>query len=383
MTMTMENYPKQWKIIIAVLALVLIYVLFFHHKPDTGASEKEIKVSVQKPLVKNLAEYITQTGNTAAYQSVDLVARVEGYLQSQDFKDGADVKKGKSLFVIEPEPYLEKLKEAKATVAAKEASLAYAQAEYARQQRMYKQNATSLNSVEKWRAQKDEAMAGLAESKAQAVNAEINYSYTHIKSPFDGRIGRHLVDLGNLVGNGQATKLATVEQINPIYVYFNLNELDLIKLRNAALKEGMSKADIATIPVYIRMQDETEFKHKGHLDFVDTGLNASTGTMEFRAILDNKGLPMVPGLFVQVKVPVSKARERLTVPSDAIQYDQVGAYLLVVNKDNVVEERRVTPGGLSQNMTVINEGLQADDLVIVEGLQYAVVGEKVQPELKS
>ena len=336
-------------------------------------------VVIQKPILTKMAEYVTQTGTIVAFNSVDLVARIEGYLESVEFTDGTFVKKGKELFVVEPKPYLEKLKSAQATVVVQKSAYNYAQAEYERQQRMYKQNATSLNNVEKWAAQAEEAKAEIDKAIADAEVAAINYSYTHVLSPFDGRMGRHLVDPGNLVGNGKATDLATIQQIDPIYAYFNLNELDFIKIRTAARAHAFKPADINTIPVYVRMQNETDFLHEGKLDFVNTGLNASTGTMEFRALLSNKDLTLLPGLFVQVRVPLTKPTPQLTVPDTAVQYDQIGVYLLVMDKDNYVIQKRVVVGALEQGMRAIVKGLEAQDNVIISGLQNAIPGHQVLP----
>ena len=182
------------------------------------------KVVVQQPQWREMVEYVTQTGTLVAYNSVDLVARIEGYLDAIKFTDGSFVKKGQPLFVIQPEPYFEQLKAAQATVAAQKAYNVYVKSEYARQKKMYTQQATSLNNVEKWLAKTEESDAEIAKAVANEAIAAINYSYTHVEAPFDGRIGRHLVDVGNLVGNGVATNLANIEQIDPIYAYFNLNE---------------------------------------------------------------------------------------------------------------------------------------------------------------
>lgn len=340
-------------------------------------------VVIQKPQLRSITEYITQTGTMVAYKSVDLVARIEGYLDSNEFTDGTFVKKGQELFVIEPKPYLEKLKSSQASVAVQKASYHYAKAEYARQQQMYKQNATSLNNVEKWAAQTDIVQAKIAKTVADAENASINYSYTHVLAPFDGRIGRHLVDPGNLVGNGTATDLATIEQIDPIYVYFNLNELDLIKLREAARTHRFKPEKIKDIPVYVNLQNETEFSHQGHLDFVNTGLNASTGTMELRALLPNKKNILLPGFFVQVRIPVGKARQQFMIPETAIQYDQISPYVLTVNQNNVVVVKRVVTGAVQQELRAIVKGLSADDNIVVSGLQNAIPGNAVTPILQT
>lgn len=359
------------------LAGLLVYALAHLIWPDKPVAIPIIKVGVQRPVAREITEYVTQTGNVVAYNSVDLVARVEGYLDSISFTDGSFVKKGAPLFVIQPEPYLEKLKEAQASVAAQKASNEYTKSEYARQQRMYKENATSLNSVESWFARMEETQAEVEKALANEEIAKINYSYTHIAAPFDGRIGRHLVDVGNLVGNGAATVLANIEQISPIYVYFNLNELDLIKLREAARKKNVTPDDLKHIPVYVRMQNETEFKHEGHLDFVNTGLNASTGTMEFRARLENSDYALLPGLFVQVRIPTTNPKMTLTIPDTAILYDQSGAYVLTLGKDDIVMLTRVQLGTASSGYVPVTQGLTSDSKVIVRGLQFATPGHKV------
>lgn len=371
-----EAFKRVKIILVALLCIYLISHFFTQNKAPVIPPPSVI---IQKPQLKEMVEYVTQTGTTVAFNSVNLVARVEGYLEKIEFVDGTFVKKDQELFVIQPQPYLENVKAAKATIAAQKAADAYNKSEYARQQRMYKQNATSLNEVEKWMAKTQEVESEIDKATADAVNAEIKYSYTHVLAPFDGRLGRHLVDVGNLVGNGQATNLATIEQINPMYVYFNLNELDVIKLRAAARAQGMKPQDINQIPVDIKMQNESDFKHKATLDFVNTGLNASTGTMELRAVLKNDNYLFIPGLFVQVRIAITKPEKQLTVPATALLYDQIGPYLLVVDKENNVVLKRVTLGGLEQGIRGVKQGLDPQDQVIIEGLQNATPGNQVIP----
>ena len=379
--MPLKEKLTRIKITEIVLALLLLINLIVHYNTMTHVPSLPIPpVIIEKPILSKVTEYITQTGNTVSFNAVDLVARVEGYLNAIDFVDGTFVKKGDALFVIEPEPYLAKLQEAKASLEAQQAADTYAKAEYARQQKMYKENATSLNNVQKWLAKSHESEAEVAKALANLDIAAINYSYTHIKAPFNGRMGRHLIDIGNLVGNGVATKLATIEQLDPIYVYFNLNELDLIRLRTAARTHGYRAKQIKQIPVHVSLQNDSKFDYEGKLDFIDTGLNASTGTMEFRALLPNKDHRLVAGLFVQVRVAISKPILRLTVPNTAILYDQVGAYLLVTDQTNHVLLRRVELGSLEQGQRAITKGLEAGDNIIISGLQNATPGHLVAPQ---
>ncbi len=384
--MSLQKHKNLIKIaIIVVVILYLINSIVKHFTQKNTHTIPAPQVIVQKPKLMPVTDYVTQTGTMVAFNAVNLVARIEGYLEKIEFTDGTLVKKGKELFIIEPEPYMDKLKEAQASVTVQEANYNYAKSEYTRQQRMYKQNATSLNNVEIWSAKAVEYKAEIAKAVANAAVAAINYSYTHVLAPFDGRIGRHLIDVGNLVGNGKATNLATIEQIDPIYVYFNLNELDLIKIREYARSHAFKPEDISQIPVFVRMQNETKFLHKGNLNFVNTGLNASTGTMEFRALLPNKEYTLLPGLFVQVRIPIGSPTPQLTIPDTAIQYDQIGPYVLVMGQDNLVVLKRVVTGTLEQRLRAIVKGLDANDNVIVSGIQNATPGNPVtpiQPETK-
>lgn len=368
-----------WGLVVLLLALMVWHYI----KSKIAATPPPIQpptVIIQKPVVAAGTQYIEQTGNTVSYNSVDLVARVEGFLQAVKFTDGSFVKKGQELFLIEPEPYLEQLRAAQASVAGAKAQLAYSEAEYARQQKMYKENATSLNNVQKWQAQRDSSKADLDKAIANETNAAITYSYTRVVAPFDGRIGRHLVDPGNLVGNGKATDLATIDQIDPIYVYFYLNELDVVKIRAAAREYGYKPTDINKISAYVGLQNEEGFPHEGKLDFANTGLNSSTGTLEFRVLLSNKDYTLLPGLFVRVRIPITKPAPQLTVPDTAVQYDQIGAYVLVVDKNSKVALKRVEIDSVDNGMRVISKGISSQDDIIVDGLQNATPGSQVKAQ---
>lgn len=380
MSMEMKMNRKHIKIAVIIIVVLIIFYSIMHSINSQGPTVPTPKVYVQQPQLKDIVEYITQTGTLVAYNSVDLVARIEGYLDAVKFTDGSFVKKGQELLVIEPEPYLEQLKAAQASVAVQKAIYAYNKSEYERQQRMYKQNATSLNNVESWFAKTQESEGEIAKAVANEAIAEINYGYTHVLAPFDGRIGRHLVDPGNLVGNGVATNLATIEQINPIYAYFNLNELDLLKLRVAIKAQGLKPGDIHHYSAYIKLQNETRFQRQGTMDFVNTGLNASTGTLELRALFTNADYTLLPGLFVQVRIPISKPTKQLTVPDIAILYDQMGAYLLTVDDKNIVQLKHVELGAVEDGIRPVIKGLDAKDKVIVSGLQFATPGNPVEPQ---
>lgn len=372
-----EKFKRITRIILIILLMINI-VNYYTSKYRTVKIPLPI-VQVQQPILKAMSEYVNQTGNTVAFNAVDLVARVEGYLDEINFIDGTFVEKGKVLFLIEPEPYQAKLKEAEAELAAKKATHTYDAIEYARQKKMYSQNATSQSNVQKWLAKSEASTADVTKAEENLIQAKINDSYTRVKAPFDGRIGRHLVDKSNLVGHGIATILATIEQIDPIYVYFNLNEIDLLLLRAAIKEQNIDEKVIRQVPVEINLPTGKDYKFKGKLDFINTGLNASTGTLEFRALLPNKDYVLLPGLFVQIKIALDSPKPRLTVPDTALQYDQVGPYLLTVNQENRVVLKRVVLGPLENGMHAISHGIEANDYVIVDGLQRASDGLLVKP----
>lgn len=335
-------------------------------------------VTTSKPVLMPMTTYLNVTGSTVAINSVNLVARVSGYLDSVDYTDGSVVKKGAKLFVIEPAPYAAKLQQAEAAIAQAKAQVIYAQSQYDRQLDMIKQNATSKANVEQWLSQRDSAQAQVTEAIANAEIAQINYSYTSVSAPFDGQVSRHLVDPGNLVGNGTATQLATIEQLNPIYVYFNVNELALLKIRAALIANGRRPDDVRGEPLQVGLQSETDYPHPGKIDYVSTSLDPSTGTIEARAVLENADGVLLPGLFVRAQIPLGPPVKKLALPDSAVQSDQAGSYVYVVGPDNVVVQKRVQTGVDNAGMIAIT-GLTASDQVIVNGLQNAAPGVTVAP----
>jgi RND family efflux transporter MFP subunit len=323
-------------------------------------------VTVSRPVLMPVTDYLQQTGSVAAFKTVDLVARVEGYLRSVNFKDGSLVRQGQLLFVIEPEPYEAKL-------ASYQAQLLDAQAEYDRQLRMIKQNATSQANVDKWLSQRDQAAAAV-------TLAKINLGYTRVTAPFDGRIDRHLVDPGNLVGTaGAATKLATIEQIDPAYVYFSINERDLLRVRATAQAQGRNIREAPRVPVQVALQTEEGYPREGTLDFASTGLDTGSGTLQLRAIVPNADRILLPGLFARVRVALSQPAPRLTVPDRVVSSDQVGSYVLTVTPDHKVKQQRIETGPVESGFRAVLAGLDANSEVVTDGLQNAIPGNLVTP----
>ncbi|MBM4300257.1 MAG: efflux RND transporter periplasmic adaptor subunit [Deltaproteobacteria bacterium] len=336
------------------------------------------KVTVNQPVKQPVTNYLEFTGNTQAINTVQLKARVEGYLEQVYFKDGDRVKKGQLLFLIQPNTYEAKLKQAEAEILSQKAKLFHAQTEYARFTKLVTQKAAAQTDVDNWLYQRDAAQAAVMSAEAQRDLARLNLSYTKVTSPFDGRIGRRLKDPGNLVGAGEATLLADVDQIAPLHVYFTINERDLLDITRET-KESVDAVIRKDIPLYLNLANEEGYPHQGSLDFASISLNATTGTLTLRGVFPNPQGMMLPGLFARLRVPVTHDKSALLVPTVAIGFDQLGPYLLLVDDKNVVQRRGVKLGAEVKDLTVITEGLKEQEWAITNGLLLAIPGKQVTP----
>ena len=340
------------------------------------------KVDVAVPVQRSFTRYLEATGNTAAIKNVDLVARVQGFLQSINYTDGAFVKEGTSLFTIEPDTYKLKLEQAQAAESGAQATVRQAEADFKRQQELVQRQAVSQATLDTSTSTRDNAQASLLQAQVNTKIAAVNYGYTNVTAPFDGVVSAHLVAVGELVGVSSPTQLATIVALDPIWVNFNVNEQDVLRIRAEARRRGMTVDDLRQLPIEVGLQTETGFPHKGRLDYAAVTLNQSTGTLPVRGVLPNSDRALLPGFFVRVRVPVDQEQNALFVPDVALGSDQAGRYLLVVNGENVVEQRKVRVGPLEGELRVIEEGLKADDRVVTAGLLRAIPGQKVDPQLK-
>jgi RND family efflux transporter MFP subunit len=340
------------------------------------------KVTVAHPLQRPVTQYLEVTGNTAPVNTVDLVARVQGFLQEIHYQDGDRVKQGALLFTIEPEPYQVKLDQAKAAEDGAAATLRQAEAEFKRQSDLASRDFASKSVLDQATATRDSAKAGLLQAKANTRIAEINLGYAKVTAPFDGIVTAHLVSVGELVGTSP-TALATIVQLDPIYVNFNISEQDVLRVRAEMRRQGLTPADLKKVPAEVGLQSETGYPHKGLLDYAAPTLNTATGTLPVRAILPNADRALLPGFFVRVRVPVQQQPDALLVPDVALGSDQGGRYVLVVNGENVVEQRKVAVGQSVGDLRVIDDGLKPDDRVVVAGIIRAIPGEKVDPQLQT
>jgi RND family efflux transporter MFP subunit len=339
------------------------------------------KVTVSAPAQQPVTRYLELTGSVAAVNSADLVARVPGFVEAVSYSDGAPVKRGDLLFTIEPAPYEVKLAQAKAAEAGAQASLKQAQADFDRQAKLVTTQAATQVAYDQALANRDNAQANLLQAQANTRLAALNHDYAHVQAPFDGTVSARQVSVGEFVGGTAApTVLATIVQSDPIYVNFNISEQDVLRLRADIARRGLTRDDIRKVVVEVGLQTETGYPHAGTFDYAAPTVNASTGTLPARAVLQNPDRVLLPGYFVRVRIPVDQEANALLVPDAAIGTDQGGRYVLVVNKDNLVEQRKVGIGPVVGDLRVIDTGLSADDRVIMAGVLRAVPGEKVDPQ---
>lgn len=339
------------------------------------------KVTITTPEKRAVTVYLDATGNTAAVNTTNLVARVPGFVTSINYQDGDLVKKGTLLFTIEPESYDLKYKQAQAAEEAAAATVRQTQADYERQVDLQSRGTASKATLDTSTANRDTARANYEQAQVNTQLAKINYGYTSVTAPFDGIVTARTVSVGEYVGgNSQPTVLATIVQHDPIYVNFSVNERDLLRIRAEIRKRGLTTEDLKKVPVEVGLQTEQGYPHRGTLDYASPTVDPSTGTLTARAILENATRVLLPGLFVRVRVPIETKADTLLVPDVALGSDQSGRYVYIVNKDNVVEQRNVDIGQLEGTMRVINSGISADDRVIVAGLLRAIPGQKVEPQ---
>ena len=340
------------------------------------------KVEVGVPVQKTITRFLEATGNTAPIKNVDLVARVQGVLQEINYKDGTLVKEGTTLFTIEPETYKLKLEQAQAAEAGAQASVKQTEADFKRQSDLVQRQAVSQATLDNSTSARDNAQANLQQAQANTKLAAVNYGYNNVVAPFDGIVSAHLVSVGELVGASSPTPLATIVALDPIYVNFNVNEQDVLRIRAEAKRRGMTTSDLTSLPVEVGLQTEAGYPHQGKLDYAAPMINQSTGTLAVRGVLQNADRVLLPGYYVRVRVPLDQQEGALLVPDVALGSDQSGRYVLVVNSDNVVEQRKVRTGPLEDELRVIESGLKPDDRVVIAGLLRAIPGQKVEPQIQ-
>lgn len=337
------------------------------------------EVTIERPLQRDVTDYLEESGQLAAPNAVDLVARVQGTLEAIGYRDGASVGKGTVLFTIEPAPYRAQLDQAKATLASAVAKAEFSELQYKRYADLARTDSTSRQQAEQTRSDRDADRAAVMQARAALTQAQITYGYTHVAAPFDGMVTAHQANVGELVGGSQATQLASIVQLDPIWVNFNISEQDELRIRKSSAAAADVPTDLHGVAVEIALQDEAGYPHRGSIDYVAPQVDAGTGTLAVRGLFDNPSRILLPGNFVRIRIPVGVLKGALLVPDVAVDSDQGGRTLLVVTPDSVVEARSITLGARDGGLQVVKSGLKPDDRVIVDGLQRVRIGQKVSP----
>lgn len=336
-------------------------------------------VTVAKPVFRPIVEMDEYTGRFEPVGAVEIRARVNGYLESVHFTDGATVNQGDLLFTIDRRTYQAALNQAQATLNSRQTEFDLAKVEFERYQRLTQTGAAAAATLDQRRQAFLSAQANIAGARAAVETARLNYSFTEVRAPIPGRISRKLVTEGNLVRENE-TLLTTIVQLDPVYFYFDIDERSYLSYQRIAKQNG-NTSNGKGLAVQVQLTDEKVFTHKGVLDFADNRIDTATGTMRLRAIFENKDLFLTPGLFGRIAVPGSPEYPGLMIPDEAILTDLDRRYVYVVGEGGAVQQRPVKLGSRTDNYRIVREGLTKDDLVVINGLQRVRLGGgKVTPQ---
>ena len=340
-------------------------------------------VTVAHPIAENITDWDEYTGRIEPVESVEVRARVSGYLQSIHFDEGGMIAEGDLLFVIDPRPYQAILQQAAAEVTRARIRLELAGNDRERADRLFRSRAISEEELDARTQEEREAVAALAAAEAAVSGAQLNVDFTEVRAPIGGRIGRLHVTRGNLVSGGTegSTLLTTIVSVDPVHVYFTGDEREYLKYQRLNLDGSRPSSRDFANPVHIRLADEKEFVREGRMDFVANTLDEASGTIQGRALFDNSDGLLTPGLFVTVQLLGRGPYEALLIPAEAIGADQSQAFVYVVGDGNVVERRSVAVGRLERNLRVIEGGLSTTDRVVINGLPRVRPGVAVNPQL--
>jgi len=369
----------------APLTAVVLGWLFFSFgckPPEAGPSAERPAVGVAHPVVKEIVDWDEYTGRLAAVDSVEVRARVGGYLDAIQFKDGQIVSKGDVLFVIDPRPFKATLLAAQGDADAQASRLELAKNDFERARKLIQSKAISQEDFDTRAKEADAAAAALAAAKARIERARLDVEFTEVKAPLAGRIGRHQVSIGNLVSGGtdQSTLLTNIVTIDPIYCYFDVDERTVIQVRQL-IREGKAKsARESEWPVYLGLGKDG-FPVEGTINFVDNQINPKTGTLRVRAVFPNPKEALSPGFFGRVRVPIGFPHQGLLVSDRAIDNDQGQKVVYVVNQKKEVVSRSVRLGQLHEGLREIISGLDPGEQVVVRGIQQVRAGLIVEPKL--
>ena len=337
------------------------------------------EVTVSKPVQKDIVNWAEFTGRMAAVNFVKITPRVSGYIVNIPFSEGDIVHKGNLLFQIDPRPYQHAYEQAVGQLQQAKANRQLQEVTFARQQRLRDTGVIAKEDYDTALANKNQGQAQVVSAQAAVDSAALNLEWTHVTSPIDGRVSRHLVDIGNLV-QADTTELTTVVSVDPIYAYFHVDELAELSYQRLVKEGKLATPREGGAPVYLQLQDETGFPREGIIDFADNAYDSSTGTLLVRGTFRNPNGFLVPGNFVRVRIPASPKYHALLLADRAIGSDQDEKFVYVVDSGNVARLRHITLGPLAGGLRVVKSGLRPDDVVIVNGIIKVRPNSPVKPE---
>jgi len=351
---------------ISIVVLIAIIALVFLKSCGKTTTKPPISVTTAIPLSQEIRSFATFDGVVDPYLTVNLDARVKGYLTKIGFADGTMVKKGDLLFVIEQDQYIQE-------VNLKKAIYDEAKIELGRQRSLLKENATSQAAV-------DKALSQYQQSEANLTLAKINLGYTEIRAPFDGLMGRHLLDVGTYLDTtSKGVKLATIQQISPIYVYFSVNERAFLNFEEKD-KSTDRKSEVNALPVFAELQNEKGYPHEGVLDYAANLISTETGSLQLRGIFKNEKYSLIPGLYARVMAQYGKPRQALLVPVTATLNDQVGDYVYVLDEAKRAQRQPIKLGQRFEKYIEVTEGLTASSQVVINGFINLSVNQVTNPK---
>jgi len=351
------------------------------NKPGAGAAPPPPPVTVSKPIQKSITEWDEYTGRFVPVATVEVRARVSGFIESIHFKDGQIVKKDDLLFVIDQRPYQIAVEQAKADLERARAKYDVATSDVDRATPLVRNQTLTEREFDTRRSTQRDAAGQVGSAEAALKQAQLNLEWSEVRAPIAGRISDRRVDAGNLITGGQtgATLLTSIVTMDPIHFAFDGSEADFIRyLRLAASGVRQSSRD-ASNPVAVRLADETDFKHQGRMDFVDNVVNAKTGTIRGRAIFDNKDGLLTPGFFGRLRL-YGGQRDAFLIPDSVISSDQASKIVFTVADDGTVGTKKVELGPIVDGLRVVRSGLAPTDRIVIDGIQRARPGQKVTAE---
>lgn len=348
-------------------------------KPAAAPPPPTPTVTVAKPIARKIVEHSEYTGRLSAIENVDVRPRVGGYLNEISFKDGAMVKKGDLLFVIDPRPYQASLDQAQGQLKQAQAQQDLANRNFQRAENLQATKVTSKSEFDQSASTKNQGEAGTSTAQAAVDAAKLNLDFTRITSPIDGRVSREQVTVGNLVAS-DTTVLTNIVSVDPVYAYADVDERTVIAYQKMEREGKVKDARETTIEVAVALAGEKGFPHKGAIDFVDNQINAATGTLSIRAQLPNPDNNLLPGMFIRMQIPTSGEIDGLLIADRAVGSDQGQKFVLVVGADGKVEQRPVVLGQVVDGLRVVMGGLKADDQIVINGTMKARPGGTVKIE---